>query len=241
MRKRRHAEELERYLLLILERCSALGFELHCVQAEERLFWLYYVGRVPSYTCQELVFPQLANIHKAAELMGKQELWEYGMIDEGIYVHDENGKNLRVLLEEAYKLYPENEYIVVELLQNLISDNIDIDRFVEVLRAASHESLVDFLSWPPGSIFDICEIVEDETIEKYILAIIECCSDIESEYWDINEWKQFMLSLYQTGYYADWYDQTIEIPSFKNVEKAIAFAEKYDLELSCYDENNNEN
>ena len=28
---------------------------------------------------------------------------------------------------------------------------------------------------------------------------------------------------------------------FVNFEKAIAFAEKYDLELSCYDENNNEN
>jgi hypothetical protein len=83
---------------------------------------------------------------------------------------------------------------------------------------------------------EICEIIEDETIEKYILAIIECCSDIDSEYWDINEWKLLMLSLYQTGYYAKWYDQPIERPSLKNVEKANAFAEKYDLELTCDEE-----
>ena len=233
----KNAEELEKYLLLILERCSSLGFEWHCVQAEEILFWLYYVGRVPSYTRQEIVFPQLANIHKAAELMGKQELWEHGMIDEGFYIHDENGKNLRVLLEEAYKLYPENEYIVVELLGNLISDNIDIDRFAEVLQTASYECLATFVRSYDASLYELCEIFEDETIEKFILAIIECCSDTESEYWDINEWKQLMLSLYQTGYYAEWYDdQPIERPLLKNVEKAKSFAGKYNLELSCDEE-----
>lgn len=234
----KNAEELEKYLLLILERCSELGLESHCVQAEEILFWLYYVGRVPLYTRQELIFPQLVNIRKAAELMGRQELWEHGMIDEGFYIHDEEGKNLRVLLEEAYKLYPENEYIVVELLGNLINNNIDIDigRFVEVLRAASYGCLATFVVSYIEFLYEMCEILEDEAVEKYILAIIECCSDIESEYWDINEWKLLMLSLYQTGYHAEWYSQPIESPSLKNVEKAKAFAEKYDLELFNFDD-----
>jgi hypothetical protein len=163
---------------LILERCSKLGLEWHCVQAEERLFWLYYVGCVPSYAYQELIFPQLANIRKAAELMGKRELWEYGMINEGFYIYDENGKNLRALLEEAYKLYPENEYIMIELLRT--SDNIDIDRFVEVLRVASYECLSTFFEFDLESLCEICEILGDETVEEYILAIIECCSNIES-------------------------------------------------------------
>ena len=58
-----------------------------------------------------------------------------------------------------------------------------------------------------------------------------------TKYWDINEWKQLMLSLYQTGYYAEWYDdQPIERPLLKNVEKAKYFAKKYNLELACDNE-----
>ena len=98
-----------------------------------------------------------------------------------------------------------------------------------------------YRKWQKDFSFPKGHLEEGETLEKYILAIIEYCSDVESGFWDINEWKQLMFALYKTGCYTDdWYEGPIDMPSLKNVEKAAAFAKKHGLELSDDDDDAND-
>ena len=108
----------------------------------------------------------------------------------------------------------------------------DIDRLVEVLQVAPKAAVCDFVNSESYILGEMCCWFEGETLEKYILAIIEYCSDVESRFWDINEWKWLMFALYKTGCYTDdWYEGPIDMPSLKNAEKAAAFAEKHGLDL----------
>lgn len=196
----------------------------------EILFWLYFNGEYEAFELGEVRIPQLIDQRKAAELLGNNNVWSSIMEYSDLFFNSEYTEKCLKLLEEAHAIYPDNADIALELLMTLLGTYMD--RFVDLIKHATRDCLAGLLETYDEHLSDaLNEIESADDLEKYLLSIIEACSENELDEHDlIDFFKDLMLELYTSGC-SESIDS--EYPSLKNSEKAAAFAEKYNLELAC--------
>ena len=114
----------------------------------------------------------------------------------------------------------------------------DYDRFAQLIGNLSRNQLAETFERYGKYLEDkyFC-IQTDDVAETYLLAIIEACSKFDIEECSyLDAFKYELLALYETGCTSEHYWPAADRPSLKNWEKAKSFAEKYNLELACDEE-----
>ena len=196
---------------------------------QEMLFWLYFKGEYETAELGTIDIPQLIDQHKAADMIGNEDVW-FSVMQYGDLFDDwEYDEKRMALLEAAYALHPENKYLACELLMYLAG--INLDRFTGVLKTASRECVTALIEDHFEFLFDtLSDIKSADDLEKYALSLIEACSKFGfEEVYFLDVLKDEMLAIYQRGEGFEYADG--EFPSLKNIEKATEFAKKYNLDL----------
>ena len=201
---------------------------------QEILFWLYYNGEYESLELGTVEIPQLINMYKAADLLANEDVW-CSILEYSNFLDNwqDDTKSVR-LFEEAYALHPENIYVTSELLMYFAETSLE--RFIEVLKNASKECVDRLFEYYYEFFFDRLSNIElAEDLEKYVLSLIETGYKFElQDHFFVDLIKEEMLAIYQRGVGFDYIER--EFPSLINIEKATAFAQKYNLKLFIFDD-----
>lgn len=195
---------------------------------QEMLFWLYFNGVYEAFELGEIEIPRLKDQHKAAKLLGNDNVWSSIIEYSDLFFNSEYTEKCLGLLEEAHAIHPDNADIASELLMTLVET--DMDRFVDVLKHTKKDCIDALLEFHDERFSDILNEIESaENLEKYVLSIIEVCSHYECDENELIDFlKEFMFDFYTNGHSEHIYRK---YPERKNLEKANAFAEKYELDF----------
>ncbi len=198
------------------------------------LFWLYYNGEYEGFEVGSIEVPQLIDLRKAANLLDDDGVW-CSILEYSNFLDNwqDDTKSVK-LFEQAYALHPENIYVTSELLMYFAETSLE--RFIEVLKNASKECVNRLLEDYYEFFFDRLNSIElAEDLEKYVLSLIETGYKFElQENYFVDTIKDEMLAIYQRGAGFEYIEH--EFPSLINIEKATAFAQKYNLELFNFDD-----
>jgi tetratricopeptide (TPR) repeat protein len=207
----------------------AVTFDEVKTLANRILFSLYLFG-MATYTDEKIQIdvPSLQNRHKALEFMSMMDFDEvFWAVLTG---YNEDYEKLAEFLEEAHRIYPDDDDIAISLLLNVktarlpeLISNLS-DNCAQKLNSDFYDnSLVGLMDGGVG-------IEDAEEFEAYYMSLLvfftkykmpdEFCSDIQ----------KLLLSAYQFGEYLN-YASKYEISELEDHQKATEFAEKYGIEL----------